>query len=37
MPEEVQREARCVIGETYPAPIVDHLDARQEALVRYRV
>ena len=24
MPEEVQREAGCVIGEDYPEPIVDH-------------
>lgn len=37
MPEEVQREAGCVIGEDYPAPIVDHRRAREEALERYRV
>jgi deoxyribodipyrimidine photo-lyase len=37
MPEEVQREAGCVIGEDYPAPIVDHKRAREEALDRYRV
>ena len=35
MPEEAQREAGCVIGETYPAPIVDHGTARREALARY--
>jgi len=37
MPDEVQREAGCVIGEDYPAPIVDHRVAREEALERYRV
>ena len=37
MPEEVQREVGCVIGEHYPEPIVDHLEARREALERYRV
>jgi deoxyribodipyrimidine photo-lyase len=36
MPEDVQREARCVIGEDYPEPIVDHLEARREAFARYR-
>ena len=37
MPDEVQREAGCVIGDDYPAPIVDHRRAREEALERYRV
>ena len=37
MPAELQRETRCVIGEDYPAPIVDHRRAREEALERYRV
>ena len=37
MPEEVQRECGCVIGEDYPEPIVDHGEARREALERYRV
>jgi deoxyribodipyrimidine photo-lyase len=35
MPPEVQRQAGCVIGEDYPAPIVDHAEARREALDRY--
>jgi deoxyribodipyrimidine photo-lyase len=35
MPEEVQREAGCVIGRDYPEPIVDHLEARRAALERY--
>ena len=37
MPEEVQREIGFTIGEDYPAPIVDHARAREEALERYRV
>jgi deoxyribodipyrimidine photo-lyase len=37
MPEEVQREVGCVIGEDYPEPLVDHAAARREALERYRV
>jgi deoxyribodipyrimidine photo-lyase len=36
MPTEVQNEARCVIGQDYPAPIVDHKTARQAALEQYR-
>jgi deoxyribodipyrimidine photo-lyase len=35
MPEEVQRACGCVIGEDYPEPIVDHLEARREAFERY--
>ena len=30
-------EAGCVIGEDYPAPIVDHAEARERALARYRI
>jgi cryptochrome len=26
-PEKVQREANCIIGKDYPAPIVDHKEA----------
>jgi len=37
MPADVQREAGCVIGTDYPAPIVDHREARERALARYRV
>jgi deoxyribodipyrimidine photo-lyase len=37
MPEKIQREVGCVIGEDYPAPIVDRKIAREEALERYRV
>jgi deoxyribodipyrimidine photo-lyase len=35
MPGEVQRACGCVIGTDYPAPIVDHREARAEALERY--
>jgi deoxyribodipyrimidine photo-lyase len=36
MPAEVQERAGCRIGHDYPAPIVDHAQARREALDRYR-
>ncbi len=35
MPDRTQIEARCVIGRDYPAPIVDHPQARRAALARY--
>jgi deoxyribodipyrimidine photo-lyase len=37
MPEEIQGECGCTIGRDYPAPIVDHAQARRDALQRYRV
>ena len=37
MPSEVQERAGCRIGSDYPEPIVDHAEARREALDRYRV
>ncbi|MGA9859841.1 MAG: FAD-binding domain-containing protein, partial [Solirubrobacteraceae bacterium] len=37
MPEEVQEASGCRVGHDYPAPIVDHAQARREALERYRV
>jgi deoxyribodipyrimidine photo-lyase len=37
MPDDVQRRAGCLIGEDYPEPIVDHLEARERALARYRL
>ena len=36
MPEDVQRDCSCVIGEDYPEPVVDRRAAREEALERYR-
>ena len=32
-----QREAGCVIGVDYPAPIVDHAEARAKTLKRYAI
>ncbi|HEX2843519.1 deoxyribodipyrimidine photo-lyase [Hyphomicrobium sp.] len=34
-PAEALREANVVIGETYPAPIVDHSEARRAALAAF--
>jgi deoxyribodipyrimidine photo-lyase len=35
MPPEVQETSECIIGSDYPAPIVDHAQARREALDRF--
>jgi deoxyribodipyrimidine photo-lyase len=35
MPPEVQRAAGCIVGQDYPAPIVDHAWARVRALAVY--
>jgi deoxyribodipyrimidine photo-lyase len=37
MPEAAQAAAGCRIGGDYPAPMVDHAQARGEALERYRL
>ncbi len=37
MPGEIQSACACTIGRDYPAPIVDHSQARRDALDRYRV
>jgi deoxyribodipyrimidine photo-lyase len=34
-PAEVLREAGVALGETYPAPIVDHAEARAAALAAF--
>lgn len=36
MPDDEQRRTGCRIGRDYPAPMVDHRAARQEALARFR-
>jgi deoxyribodipyrimidine photo-lyase len=35
MPAKVQEASGCIIGSDYPAPIVDHAQARREALARF--
>jgi deoxyribodipyrimidine photo-lyase len=35
MPPEVQQKAGCLIGQDYPAPIVDHAWARERTLAAY--
>ena len=37
VPPQRQEEAGCVIGSDYPAPIVDHAQAREKTLARYAV
>jgi deoxyribodipyrimidine photo-lyase len=37
MDEATQEHCGCRIGEDYPEPIVDHAEARREALDRYRI
>jgi deoxyribodipyrimidine photo-lyase len=34
-PDEVQREAGCIIGQDYPAPVIDHAWARERTLAAY--
>ncbi len=36
MPAGVQARSGCRIGDDYPEPIVDHAEARRQALERYR-
>ncbi|MFN2108138.1 MAG: cryptochrome/photolyase family protein [Anaerolineae bacterium] len=37
MPDDVQREASCIIGIDYPTPIVEHSWARKRALSIYKM
>ena len=37
MPPDVQREADCIVGQDYPAPVVDHGWARERTLAAYRL
>lgn len=36
MPEDIQKETGCVISSDYPAPVVDHAEARQLTMERYK-
>lgn len=36
MPDDLQKEVGCSIGSDYPAPVVDHKQARLAALEHYR-
>ena len=36
MPPDGQRAAGCLVGRDYPAPIVEHACAREQALAAYR-
>jgi deoxyribodipyrimidine photo-lyase len=35
MPSDLQQKLECVIGRDYPAPIVDHTQARERVLAAY--
>ena len=37
MPDNVQRKAHCIIGQDYPAPIINHAFARERVLEAYRL
>jgi deoxyribodipyrimidine photolyase len=36
MDETAQRACACVPGMDYPLPVVDHAEARERTLLRYR-
>lgn len=36
MPQDVQQESGCIIGEKYPKPVVDHKAARERTLEAYK-
>jgi deoxyribodipyrimidine photo-lyase len=37
MPDELQRASGCRIGRDYPAPLVDHQEAKERTLLAYRL
>ena len=36
MPRDIQIASNCIIGQDYPAPIIDHKQARLDALTHFR-
>ncbi len=36
MPATVQKKAKCIMGQDYPLPIVDHQEARERTLAAYK-
>ncbi|MCB0179093.1 MAG: deoxyribodipyrimidine photo-lyase, partial [Anaerolineae bacterium] len=36
MPAKLQKELGCIIGQDYPAPIINHKEARQRTLDAYK-
>lgn len=36
MPATVQKKAKCIIGQDYPLPLVDHQEARERTLAAYK-
>lgn len=36
MPLEIQRQNGCLIGQDYPAPMVDHHQAREQVFTLYQ-
>jgi deoxyribodipyrimidine photo-lyase len=36
MPADLQKQARCIIGQDYPAPIVDHQIAKLTAISKFK-
>jgi deoxyribodipyrimidine photo-lyase len=36
MPAEVQKACGCVIGRDYPGPVVDHAEAKERAVAKFR-
>jgi deoxyribodipyrimidine photo-lyase len=37
MPDDIQLASGCVIGKDYPAPIVDHREAKERTLIAYNL
>ncbi len=37
MPADIQKASNCIMGSNYPTPIVDHKQAREETIERYKI